>query len=103
MFVVVTIDAQQLPVTAVGRIIIVVMIFMMYGELNEIGAIKFASATTTYPRIKLESLLSVALFALFPVTPGMGNDPIQFCGVRCFSGEHIAPSLFATTRLCLID
>jgi hypothetical protein len=85
VFVVVTVDAQQLPVAAVRRIIVVVMILVMYGQLLEIDAIKFACATPAHPRIKFERLLPVTLLALLSIAPGLGDDSIQLARIGCFA------------------
>jgi hypothetical protein len=77
VLIVVTVEAQQLPVAAVGRIIIVVVIFVMDCEFSNFLACEFAPASRTDPRKKLERSLSIGLLPTFPVTPSLGNDLIR--------------------------
>ncbi len=50
---VVTIETQQLPVAAIGRIVVVVVVLVMDRELTQRFAGKFASAMRTEPGIYL--------------------------------------------------
>ena len=50
MLVVVTVKAQQFPVAAVGRIIVVVVVFMMDREFTHRAGVKLAAAPPTSPR-----------------------------------------------------
>jgi len=54
MLIVMTVDAEQLPVTAVGRVIVMVVVLMMNGQLLEPFALKFPAAMGTDPRIYLK-------------------------------------------------
>ena len=77
MFGIVAIEAQQFPVTAVGRVIVVIMIAVMHRESRQIRAAEFPAAAAAYPRIQLQRLLAVRMFAQFPLAPGGGNDLIE--------------------------
>jgi hypothetical protein len=63
MFHVVAIDAQQLPVTAVRRVVIVIVILMMDGEFLELLAGKLPSAAAADMRKHLQGP--------FPVNSGL--------------------------------
>ena len=44
--------------------------------------VEFPRAAAAYPREQFQRLASVALFALFPVTPRVGDDPVQAHAAR---------------------
>ena len=73
VFVVMAVQAQQLPVAAIGRVVVMIVVPVMNGQLTKVGVGKFAPAATTDSRIDLEGLLSVALFALGSSTAGLGH------------------------------
>jgi hypothetical protein len=64
MLIVVAVETEQLPVAPVGRVVIVIVVFVMDGELAQFLAVKFASAVATDPRKHLERLLSIGLLQL---------------------------------------
>jgi hypothetical protein len=49
MLIVVTVEAKQLPVAAVRRIVVMVVVFVMNRELAQLFAVKLASAVSTNP------------------------------------------------------
>ncbi len=53
VLIVVTIDTQQFPVAAVGWIVIVVVVLVVYREFTKLFTGKFSPATRAYPGIKL--------------------------------------------------
>jgi len=53
VFVVMAIQAQQLPVAAIKRVIVVIVVPMMNGQLTEVSVREFAAAATADPRIDL--------------------------------------------------
>jgi len=53
MLIVVAVHTQQFPVTAIVRIVVVIMIAMMYREFGQIAVIEFAHASTANPGIEL--------------------------------------------------
>lgn len=61
VLIIVAVETEQLPVAPVGRVIIVVVVFVMDGELAQFLAVKFAPAVATDPRKHLERLLSIGL------------------------------------------
>jgi len=54
MLIVVTVEAEQLPITSVRRIVIMVVVFVMDRELAEFLSVKFSSAVGTDPRKEFE-------------------------------------------------
>ena len=64
MFIVMTVETEQLPVASVGRIVVVVMVFVMNRELTQFLAVKFASAVRTDPWKQFERLLPIGLLYL---------------------------------------
>ena len=50
MLILMTINTQQLPVTAIRWIVIMIMVFMVHGEFFEIFAVELAAAMTANPR-----------------------------------------------------
>ena len=62
MLVVVAVDAQQLPVAAVGWIVPVVMVLVMNGQLPQFLAGKLAAAFSADPREDLQCLIPVFYF-----------------------------------------
>ena len=76
VFVVVAIDAQQFPGAAIRRVVVVIMITMMHGELLQVYAGELARAASANPRVLLERLFTVAEFALSAVALGGSDDLI---------------------------
>ena len=87
MLVVVAVEAQQLPVAAVGRVVLVVVVAVVDGELAQVRRRELARAAAADPRIDLQRLLAVTLFARLAVAQRLGNHPV---GVRAFGfiGGH---------------
>ena len=54
-----------------------IMIFMMHGQLLQVGAGKFPATAAAYPGIHLQRLLTVSMTTYFAITPGFGDDAIQ--------------------------
>ena len=88
VLVVVTIQTQQLPVAAVGGIVVVVVVAVMHGQLLQVLAHELARAAATNPRIDLQRLLAVTQFARLPVAQGLGNHSIRVCTL-CLINSHI--------------
>ena len=84
VFIVMAIQTQQLPVAAIGRVVVVIVVPVMNGQLTKVSVCEFAGAAPTDPRIDLERLLSVALLALGSGTAGLGHYAVQFARVFRF-------------------
>lgn len=85
MLVIVAVQAQQLPVAAIGRIVIVVVVTVMYGQLLHVGSRELSRATSAYPRIHFQRTLTVTALAHLRRTAGFGYDLVQLCRIRLFS------------------
>jgi hypothetical protein len=75
------IDAQILPVAAVRRIVVVVVILVMHGQQVEILCREFPAATRAYPRVNSERLLSVPFQSLFFIPARLGHNSIHLLRV----------------------
>ena len=78
VLIVVAVKTQQFPVAPIGRIVIVVVVFVMDRELTKLLALEFAPAARTYPGINLERLLPITLLSLLEATPGLIDNPVHF-------------------------
>ena len=89
VLVVVAIKAQQLPVAAVGRVVIVVVVPVMHRQFTEILPGKFACAAPADPREHLQRPRSKVVDAPIVLAPGLDHCPIQFIDVwRSLRGRH---------------
>jgi hypothetical protein len=77
MLVLVAVDAEQLPVAAIQRIVIVIMILMVNREFAQAHAGELAGAAAADPRIEFERAFAIGGFALAAVPAGFGYDAIQ--------------------------
>lgn len=64
MFIVMTIETEQLPVAAIWGIVVMVVVFVMDGELVQLFTVKFSSAVRTNPWKKFEGNGSIRLFVM---------------------------------------
>lgn len=64
VLVVVAVEAEQLPVAPVQRIVVVVVIFVVDRELVQLLAVEFPSAMCTEPGKEFERMLSMGLVTL---------------------------------------
>ena len=63
MLVVVTIKAEVLPVASIGRIVVVIVVFVMHGQFVQVLASKLAPASPTHPGMDLERLRPIVSLA----------------------------------------
>ena len=73
MLIVVAVQAQELPVAAVGRIVAVIVIAVMDRQLANVGMSEFTGAAAADPGVDLERLLPITLFALLRSAPRFGR------------------------------
>jgi len=59
VFVIMAEDAQVLPITAVGRVVIMVAVFVVNGQQVEIGEFELAGTLSANPAVQLEGTLAV--------------------------------------------
>ena len=84
MLVVMTVKTEQLPIAAVCRIIVVVVIAVMDGQFAEIGAGEFACTAPADPCGKLERLFAVTLLPGIGCTPGFLDDAVKLSYIAGF-------------------
>ncbi len=84
MFVVVAVEAQQLPVAAVTGIVVMVVVLVVDGEFAHPLSAEFPRAGAADVREQLECLLPVAPFALLAVSAGLCDDTV---GIGFFQGS----------------
>jgi len=77
VLVLVAVDAQQLPVAAVGRVVVVVAVAVMHGQLLHVGARELARAAAADPRIQLQRPLAVRSLALLAGAPRLGDQAVE--------------------------
>jgi len=68
--IVMTVDTEQLPITAVGRVVIVIVVPVMDRELLEFFAGKLPAADAADPRKQFKGPLSIGFITPFPITQG---------------------------------
>lgn len=80
---VVTIQTEVFPVAAVGRIVIVVVIFVVDGKLMQVLAREFTAAACAHPGKEAQRLLTVLSHTLDRAALCSRDDLIQFLAVGC--------------------
>jgi len=90
VLVVVAVQAEQFPVAAVRRIVVVIVVPVVDGELVDVGVIELARAAAADPREHLQGLAAIALLARVARLPGIGHDPVEagLVGVHGLAGGH---------------
>ena len=78
VLIVVAVQTQQFPVASVGRIIFVVVVFVVDRELTKLFTLEFTPAARTDPGKHLERLLPITLFSLLAAAPGLRHNPVHF-------------------------
>jgi len=77
VLIVMTIKTQQLPVATVGRVIVVVVVFVMDGELTQFLSSKISPTTPAYVGVHFQSPRAVGLFLFLLVAPYFGNKGVR--------------------------
>ncbi len=80
MFVIVTEEAEQFPVTAVRRVVVVIVVLVVNGELPKPFARELPSASGADPWKNCEGFLAIGLFSRISVSGRLGKDRILFPG-----------------------
>jgi hypothetical protein len=70
MDIVVTVDTQQFPITAVGRVVVVIVVLVVDSEFLEFFARKLPTADATDPWKQFEGLLPIGLFTPYLIAQG---------------------------------
>ena len=81
-----TIDAQQFPITAIGRVIVMIVITVMNCQLAQVFAAELARATTTNPGVHFKRPGTVTLLPLCAASVSECDGTIKF-SFRAF-GRH---------------
>ena len=63
MLIVMAVNAEIFPVAAIGRIVVVIMILVMYGQFMKVFLIELAPAAATDSWMDLEGLRAIALLS----------------------------------------
>src|SRR5208282_965920 len=92
VFVVVAIEAQQLPVAAIGRVVVMIVVAVMHRKLAHVGAGKLAAAATADPGVDLERLLPIPLFAFAPAAAVLGQNAVELAAVAACHGRLFRPA-----------
>jgi hypothetical protein len=74
MFVFVTVDTQVLPVTTIRRVVVVIMVLVVDGQLVKVLPSKLAAATPADPRMNFERLLPVTVVTVLALLTGPRDD-----------------------------
>jgi hypothetical protein len=74
---VVTVDAEQFPVAAIGWIVLMVVVFVMDREFTQSLAREFAAASRTDRWKHFEGSIPVFSRPLFSIAPGLGQYAFQ--------------------------
>ena len=77
VLIVVAVETQQFPVAPVGRIVVVVVIFVMDRELAKFLALEFAPTARADPGVNLERLLPITLLSLLAAAAGLSDNPVH--------------------------
>ncbi len=64
VFIVMALDAQQFPITAVGGIVVMVMVLMVHGQLLEAFAVELTGTMAADPGEELEGALPIRFFTI---------------------------------------
>ena len=86
MLVIMTINAEILPIAPVGRIVVVIVIFMMDRKHVQVFLGELPAAAGTYPWMDSQRLFAVALQTLFSDLPGLLRELGQLLAARCGAG-----------------
>lgn len=78
----VAVGAEQLPVAAVGRVVVVIAVFVMHFQELEIGVREGARAAAADPRVDFQRAFAIARGALVSVTTRVADELVEFVGGR---------------------
>ena len=77
VFVVVAIQTEQFPVTAVRWIVVVIVVFMVHRQLAQARAGKFTPTAAANPREQFERPLAISRFARFALLACFCDDTVK--------------------------
>jgi hypothetical protein len=79
VFVFMAIDTEQLPVAAIERIVVVIVVLVMHGQLAQTDTGEFTSAPAANPRKQFERPITIRCLSLTAVPTCVGNHAIEAC------------------------
>jgi hypothetical protein len=82
MLVVVAVETQQFPVAAVGGVVVVVVVSVVYRQLTEFFPLEFAGTATADVGKKLQRLLPVSGLTVLLFLAHLGDDIVTSFAVR---------------------
>ena len=77
MLVVVTVKAEVLPVASIGRIVVVIVVFVVHGQFVQVLTSELTPASPTHPGMNLERLRPIVSLTGIAVPDGLGDNSIQ--------------------------
>ena len=77
MLVLVAVDTEQFPVTAIQRIVVVVVVLVVHRQFAQAQARKLASASPADPGKQFERALAVSRLALVAVPARFGDHAVE--------------------------
>ncbi len=87
VLVVVAVEAKELPVAAVGRVVLVVVVLMVDREFPQLFPLECTATPGAHMGEKLEGLLSVALLTQLPFSAGLCDELLLLAIVILFHGD----------------
>ena len=78
VFVVMTVKTEVLPVASIGRIVVVIMVFVVYGQFVQVLTSELAPASPTHPGVNLERLCPIVALAVISILDRLGNHRVEF-------------------------
>ncbi len=87
VLVVVAVKAEQFPVAAVGRVVVVVVVLVVDREFAHVGVVEFTRAPPADPRKQFQRLAAVTLLALIVGAPCVGDRAVETLEVRTGSSS----------------
>jgi hypothetical protein len=84
MLVVVAVDAEQLPVAAVGRIVVVVVVDVVHGEFAELFSLEFTAAASAHRWEQFQGLLPVSCLAGLLFLAHFSDQAVSLFGILVF-------------------
>ena len=88
MFILVTINTQQFPITSVWWVIVMIVIFMVHCELAQPLATERSPATPTNFGEKLQSTFAITFLSFLPYTKCLRNTPLD---ITTLVRGHVKP------------
>jgi hypothetical protein len=90
VLIVVAIEAEEFPVAAVRRVVVVIHVLMVNRQLPQIFVAEVAATPTTDPGVELEGLIAVAQSALIAGLAGRGHDLVKLTKVNLLAREGMS-------------